>query len=172
MVASAAVSALRWSCMANKKTMEEARKEARERLVQASQDRATRERLAIDDAAAIVRARTRADEVAQWHAHRLTDLAAEADRKRLDHDKDAAAAVGRLRARGETVAMIALLAGITEGEVRKYIRLQAKTLQDQLESAPDALPEDAARATDELTSASEIAPPGLGAHDGAVRESA
>ncbi|SIK93727.1 hypothetical protein [Mycobacteroides abscessus] len=157
--------------MANKKTMEEARKEARERLVQASQDRATRERLAINDAAALVRARTRCDEVAQWHANRLTDLAAEADRKRLDHDKEAAAAVGRLRARGETVAMIALLAGITEGEVRKYIRL-AKTLQDQLESTLDALPEAAAPAAGELTSADEIAPSGLSAHDGAVRESA
>ncbi|MDO3101095.1 hypothetical protein P5V93_23540 [Mycobacteroides abscessus subsp. abscessus] len=157
--------------MANKKTMEEARREARERLVQASQDRATRERLAINDAAALVRARTRCDEVAQWHASRLTDLAAEADRKRLDHDKEAAAAVGRLRARGETVAMIALLAGITEGEVRKYIRL-AKTLQDQLESTLDALPEAAAPAAGELTSADEIAPSGLGVHDGAVRESA
>lgn len=157
--------------MANKKTMEEARREARERLTQASQDRATRERLAIDDAAAIVRARTRCDEVAQWHANRLTDLAAEADRKRLDHDKDAAGAVGRLRNRGEPVSMIALLAGITEGEVRKYIRL-AKTLQDQAESAPDALRDGAVPVEEQLPPANEIAQPGIGAHDGAVRESA
>lgn len=164
--------AIRWTHMANKKTMEEARKEARERLVQASQDRATRERLAINDAAAIVRARTRCDEVGQWHTNRLADLAAEADRKRLEHDKEGAAAVGRMRDRGETVAMIALLAGITEGEVRKYIRLAKALLPSEPELTTDALGGDSAAADVVMSGLDDIAVPQDIAHEGAERESA
>jgi hypothetical protein len=106
--------------MANKRTLEQARKEAQARLVEAQHKEAERERLAVEDAAAVVRARTRRAEVDAWEAKQIAAVAVEADRKRVEHEKTAIDAVQRLRARGETVKTIAMLCGLTESEIRKY----------------------------------------------------
>lgn len=58
-----AAAALRSGHMANKRTLEQARKEARARLLDVQQKEAERERLAVEDAAAVVRARTRREDV-------------------------------------------------------------------------------------------------------------
>lgn len=113
--------------MANKRTLEQARKDARARLVEAQHKEAERERLAVEDAAAVVRARTRRAEVDAWEAKQIAAAAVEADRKRVEHDKTAIDAVQRLRARGETVKTIAMLCGLTESEIRKYARQSAKS---------------------------------------------
>jgi hypothetical protein len=112
--------------MANKRTLEQARKEARARLVEAQQKEAERERQAVEDAAAVVRARTRRADVDSWEAKQVAAVAVEADRKRVEHEKTAIDAVQRMRARGKTVKTIAMLCGLTETEIRKYMRLAAK----------------------------------------------
>ncbi|SKS73489.1 Uncharacterised protein [Mycobacteroides abscessus subsp. bolletii] len=109
--------------MANKRTMEQARKEARARLVREQQDKAERDRKSVDDAARIVLARTRAEEVDEWQAKQVAAVAVEADRKRREHQDSARLAVERMRERGDTIKSIATLAGVSEGEIRKLSRL-------------------------------------------------
>lgn len=109
--------------MANKRTMEQARKEARARLVREQQDKAERDRKSVDDAARIVLARTRAEEVDEWQAKQVAAVAIEADRKRREHQDSARLAVERMRERGDTIKAIAALAGVSEGEIRKLTRL-------------------------------------------------
>lgn len=109
--------------MANKRTMEQARKEARARLVREQQDKAERDRKSVDDAARIVLARTRAEEVDEWQAKQIAAVAIEADRKRREHQDSARLAVERMRERGDTIKAIAALAGVSEGEIRKLTRL-------------------------------------------------
>lgn len=108
--------------MANTKTLEQARRAARERLAQAQRERAEREGKSVDDAAEVIRARTRVGEVDAWEAERIAAVAVEADRKRAEHHAVAAAAVARMRSRGESIKTIALLADLSEGHVRKYLR--------------------------------------------------
>lgn len=114
---------LRSGHMANKRTMEQARKEARARLVREQQDKAERDRKSVDDAARIVLARTRAEEVDEWQAKQVAAVAIEADRKRREHQDSARLAVARMRERGEPIKSIAALAGVSEGEIRKLTRL-------------------------------------------------
>lgn len=141
----AAAAALRSGGMANKRTLEQARKEARARLVEAQQKEAERERQAIEDAAVIVRARTRRADVDSWETKQIAAVAVEADRKRVEHEKTAIDAVQRMRGRGETVKTIALLCGLTEGEIRKYARRAARSQAPAPEEAePRALAEGAA----------------------------
>lgn len=121
-----AAAALRSGHMANKRTLEQARKEARARLLEVQQKEAERERLAVEDAAAVVRARTRRSDVDGWEARQVAAVAVEADRKRIEHERTAIDAVQRMRGRGETVKTIALLCGVSETEVRKYVRAAAK----------------------------------------------
>lgn len=121
-----AAAALRSGHMANKRTLEQARKEARARLLDVQQKEAERERLAVEDAAAVVRARTRREDVDGWEARQVAAVAVEADRKRIEHERTAIDAVQRMRGRGETVKTIALLCGVSESEVRKYVRAAAK----------------------------------------------
>ncbi|WP_396911612.1 hypothetical protein [Mycolicibacterium sp.] len=155
----AAVAALRSGCMANKRTLEQARKEARARLVEAQQKEAERERLAIEDAAVIVRARTRRADVDSWEAKQIAAVAVEADRKRVEHDKTAIEAVQRMRERGESVKTIALLCGLTETEIRKYARQAAKPPAAPAEGGDRrALDESAAeRAQDRVDAAQAVA---------------
>ena len=47
---------------------------------------------------------------------------AEANRKRVDHRAEAAAAIARMQQRGETLAMIAELTGASVGEIRALLR--------------------------------------------------
>ncbi|WP_136623299.1 hypothetical protein [Mycobacterium attenuatum] len=108
--------------MTNRKTLEQARRQARERLAKAQQERAEREGKSVDDAAEVMRARTRVGEVDEWESERVGAVAVEADRKRAEHHKTAAAAVARMRARGDSIKTIALLADMSESQVRKYLR--------------------------------------------------
>ena len=126
-VGTAVVGSLRWADMANRKTMEQARRQARERLAKAQQERAEREGKSVDDAVEVMRARTRVGEIDEWAAERSAAVAVEADRKRAEHHKTAAAAVARMRARGDSVKTIALLADMSESQVRKYLRASAAT---------------------------------------------
>lgn len=145
MVGVAAAAALRSGGMANKRTLEQARKEARARLVEAQQKEAERERQAIEDAAVIVRARTRRADVDSWETKQIAAVAVEADRKRVEHEKTAIDAVQRMRGRGETVKRIALLCGLTETEIRKYARQAARSEPASTEDGePRALAEVAA----------------------------
>lgn len=114
--------ALRCGDMANAKTLEQARRAARERLAQAQRERAEREAKSVDDAAELIRARTRVGEVDAWEAERIAAVAVEADRKRAEHEAVAVDSVVRMRARGESIKTIALLADLAESEVRRYVR--------------------------------------------------
>lgn len=134
-----AAAALRSGHMANKRTLEQARKEARARLLEVQQKEAERERLAVEDAAAVVRARTRREDVDGWEARQLAAVAVEADRKRVEHERTAIDAVQRMRGRGETVKTIALLCGVSETEVRKYVRAAAKAGPTPAAIKPGAL---------------------------------
>ncbi|GAB5011130.1 hypothetical protein MAHJHV63_38680 [Mycobacterium avium subsp. hominissuis] len=51
----------------------------------------------------------------------------EADCKRAEHDKTTAAAVARMRPRGDSIKTIALLADVPESQVRKDIRANSGT---------------------------------------------
>jgi len=146
----AAAAALRSGCMPSKRTLEQARKEARARLVEAQQKEAERERQAVEDAAAVVRARTRRADVVSWEAKQVAAVAVEADRKRVEHERTAIGAVQRMRARGETVKTIAMLCGLTETEIRKYVRQAAK---------PDPAPTDVDEQGALAESAQAPAPP-------------
>jgi hypothetical protein len=128
---------LRCGDMANTKTLEQARRIARERLAKAQQERVEREGKSVDDAAEVMRARTRVAEVDGWEAERVTAVAVEADRKRAEHYKTAAAAIGRTRARGDSIKTIALLADVPESEVRKYIRAAVTTSVASAEPSDD-----------------------------------
>jgi len=138
-VGAAVVGSLRWADMANRKTLEQARRQARERLAKAQQERAEREGRSVDDAAEVMRARTRVGEVDEWEAERIGAVALEADRKRAEHHKAAAAAVARMRARGDSIQTIALLADIPESQVRKYLRAGATSRREE-EAGADAPP--------------------------------
>lgn len=143
-----AAAALRSGHMANKRTLEQARKEARARLLEVQQKEAERERLAVEDAAAVVRARTRRADVDGWQARQIAAVGVEADRKRIEHERTAIEAVQRMRGRGETVKTIALLCGVTETEVRKYVRAAAKPGPSPAAIEPGALGVDDAEGGD------------------------
>jgi hypothetical protein len=141
-VGAAVVGSLRWADMANRKTLEQARRQARERLAKAQQERAEREGRSVDDAAEVMRARTRVGEVDEWEVERSAAVAVEADRKRAEHHKTAVAAVARMRARGDSIQTIALLADIPESQVRKYLRADATSGREEeaATGAPPAAP--------------------------------
>lgn len=108
--------------MANRKTLEQARRQARERLAKAQRERAEREGRSVDDAAEVMRALARVAEVDEWLSERIAAVVAEADRRRSEHHKAAASAIAQMRARGDAIQTIALLADIPESQVRKYLR--------------------------------------------------
>lgn len=51
----------------------------------------------------------------------MAQIGLEADRRREEHRGDAAAALARIRGRGESIAALAQLANISEGEMRSYL---------------------------------------------------
>jgi hypothetical protein len=63
--------------------------------------------------------------VDEWQAERVAQIGLEADRRREEHRGDAAAALARIRGRGESIAALAKLANISEGEVRSYLKSEA-----------------------------------------------
>jgi hypothetical protein len=104
----------------------EARRRVREAQARANEARAQREKANVDDAATLVVAVGKVSEVDAWETERLAQardqVRAEANRKRVDHRAEAAAAIARMQQRGETLAMIAELTGASVGEIRALLR--------------------------------------------------
>jgi hypothetical protein len=107
----------------NIQSMAQARKAARDVQTKAQAERAQRERKNVEDTATFVVSRARVTWVDGWEAQRVAQVAAEAARRREEHRLAAAAAVTRIRGRGESVSAIAALAHTTESEVRAYLKL-------------------------------------------------
>jgi hypothetical protein len=101
----------------------EARQAVRGVRTKAQAERAQRERDNVEDTATFVVARARVAEVDEWEAERVAQVAAEAARRRDEQRLAGAAAVARIRGRGESVSEIAALAQTTETEVRAYLKL-------------------------------------------------
>ena len=66
--------------------------------------------------------RTRLAGVDECQAERVSQIGLEADRRRDEHRSECAAAVQRIRGRGESVGTIAALANVSEVIVRGYAR--------------------------------------------------
>ncbi|HME48100.1 hypothetical protein [Mycobacterium sp.] len=107
----------------NTQSMAAARRKVREAQVKAQEERARRERHNLEDMATFLVARTRLASVDVWEAERVSQVGAEAARRRDEHRLAAASALARMRARGETVSALAELAETTETEVRSYLKL-------------------------------------------------
>jgi len=123
----------------NSKTM--ARKRVREAQQKARDERELRERANIEDMATFLVSRARLAGVDQWEADRVAQVSAEASRRRDEHRVAAAAAIARIRARGESLAAIARLAETTVSDVRAYVKFAAV-----VESSSEALGSPAAEA--------------------------
>jgi hypothetical protein len=108
--------------MVNIQSKSQARKMVREAQARANEERAQRDRDNVDDMATFLVARTRLAGVDEWQAERVAQIGREADRRREEHRGDAAAALARIRGRGESIAALAQLAIISEGEVRSYLK--------------------------------------------------
>ena len=112
--------------MAGNTSKVEARRRVREAQARANETRAQRERANVDDAATLVVAVGKVSEVDAWETERLAQardqVRAEANRKRVDHRTEAAAAIARMQQRGETLATIAELTGASVGEIRALLR--------------------------------------------------
>ena len=100
----------------------QARKMVREAQARANEERAQRDRANVDDMATFLVARTRLAGVDEWQAERVAQIGLDADRRRDEHRTEGAAAIGRIKARGESIASIAALANISESEVRSYLK--------------------------------------------------
>jgi hypothetical protein len=107
----------------NIQSMAAARRRVREAQAKAQQQRARREAANVEDMATFLVARGRLAGVDRWEAERVSQVGAEASRRRDEHRLAAAAALVRMRARGETASAIAELAETTETEVRAYLKL-------------------------------------------------
>jgi hypothetical protein len=103
--------------MVNISSKAEARKRIREAQNKANGERAARERQTADDTATLVVALDRLKAVDQWEQNRIGEVRAEADRRRHQHHLAGAAALARMQGRGETLAAIAELAGVSTREL-------------------------------------------------------
>lgn len=140
--------------MANIKSKTEARKRVREAQAKANEARQERERLNVDDAASLLVELGRLTAVDDWERDRLVEIRAEAERRRHEHRLEGAAAVRRMLDRGETLAAIAELAGVSVSEVRAV----AKSAGAQTVAPPDALGARGAAAEDAAQSEPPLAP--------------
>lgn len=131
----------------NSKTM--ARKKVREAQQKVRDERELRERANIEDMATFLVSRTRLAGVDEWEADRAAQVSAEASRRRDEHRAAAAAAVARIRARGEWVTAIARLAETTVSDVRAYLKLATEraAATTVAENSPEALNSPDAEAT-------------------------
>ncbi len=102
-----------------------ARKKVREAQQKVRDERELRERANVEDMATFLVLRTRLAGVDQWEADRVAQVSAEASRRRDEHREAAAAAIARIRARGESIAAIDRLAETTVSDVRAYLKFAA-----------------------------------------------
>jgi len=99
--------------MVNIQSKSQARRVVREAQAEANEQRAQRDRDNVDDMAAFLVARTRLAGVDECQAERVSQIGLEADRRRDEHRSECAAAVQRIRGRGESVGTIAALANVS-----------------------------------------------------------
>jgi hypothetical protein len=116
--------------MAGNTSKMEARRRAREALARINEARAQRERANVDDAATFMVAVGKSTEVDAWESERLAVVGeivrAEANRRRADCRAEAGVAIARMQQRGETLATIAELAGLSIGKIRAMLRYAPK----------------------------------------------
>lgn len=110
------------SAMANVNSKTAARKKVREAQARANEARLQRERENVDDAASFLVELGRLTAVDEWEQSRIGEIRAEGNRRRHEHRQVGAAAVSRMRGRGESLAAIAALAGVTVGDVRVLLK--------------------------------------------------
>ena len=103
----------------------------REAQARANEERAQRDRANVDDMATFLVARTRLASVDEWQAERVAQIGLDADRRRDEHRSEGAAAVARIKGRGESIATIAALATISESEVRSYLKAASAAARAQ-----------------------------------------
>jgi hypothetical protein len=108
--------------MANISSKTEARKKVRQAQARANEARAQRERETVDDAASFLVELGRLAAVDEWEQGRVEAVRAEGQRRRHEHRRAGAAAVSRMLERGETLAVIAELAGVKVSEVRAVLK--------------------------------------------------
>ena len=114
--------------MVNISSKAEARKRVREAQNKANGERAERERQNADDTATFLVALDRLKAVDQWEQNRIGEVRAEADRRRHQHRLAGAAALARIQGRGETLAAIAELAGVSTRELGATLKAAAGEL--------------------------------------------
>lgn len=127
--------------MVNISTKADARKRVRETQIKANEVRAERERQNIEDTATLLVELGRMGGVDQWEQNRILEIHAEGERRRHEHRQAAASAAARMQARGETVAVIAELAGVKVGDVRRVLKAagaQTSARSDALAAAGGA----------------------------------
>ena len=90
--------------------------------MKANEARLERERHNVDDAASFLVELGRLAAVDQWEQGRIIEIRAEGERRRHEHRQAGAAAVSRIKARGETLAAIAELAGVKVSDVRMVLK--------------------------------------------------
>jgi hypothetical protein len=108
--------------MVNINSKSAARKKVREAQMKANEARLERERHNVDDAASFLVVLGRLVAVDEWEQGRMVEIRAEGQRRRHEHRQVGAAAVSRMRSRGETVAAIAELAGVKVSDVRMVLK--------------------------------------------------
>jgi hypothetical protein len=108
------------------KTKLEARRRAREAQARANEDRATRERENVEDAATYVVAVGKLREIDAWETARLAavceQVRRDADTRRTEHQAAARDSLTRMQRRGETLTMITELTGEDFAEIRAMLR--------------------------------------------------
>ena len=120
--------------MANVNSKTEARKRVREAQARANEARQERERLNVDDGASFLVELRRLAAIDEWEQARVAEIHAEGERRRHEHRQEGAAAVSRMLDRGETLTVIAELAGVKVSDVRAVL----KSAGAQPIVAPDA----------------------------------
>jgi hypothetical protein len=153
--------------MVNVSSKAEALKRVRQAQAAANEARAERERENIDDAASLVVEHDRLKSVDQWEDKRIGEIRAEADRRRREHRAAGAAALTRMQGRGETLAAIAELTGVTVRELGATLKAaptnsRRGSQSGEVPGADGTQAQEAIEAIDRSTGNTASAPPATG----------
>lgn len=108
--------------MGSASSKSQARRRVREAQARANEARLCRERANVEDVATLVVAQSRLGGIDKWEADRVGQIRAEGQRRRAEHRAKAAAAIGRLQQRGESLQSIAALAEVSVAELRAVLK--------------------------------------------------
>jgi len=121
----------------------EARRRAREEQGKANAERVKRDRANVEDVAIWTVAVNKVATVDAWETERLAavrdQVRAEAARRRAADRAQGSAAIARMQGRGETLATIAKLAGVSVGVTRTWSRYSPTTPTPTTKGGSDAL---------------------------------